>query len=197
MIENAVWINVPQRIEAEWKNVEYFYDIFEAVFHEIPVDALYEEFCDYRPLSDGDISGDAWQAAKVIDAIEGGTVVFHHRVDILWWYFGNMKQPGSSVKRFQHLTRIAEAILVIPHSNAEEERLFSIVRKNKTESRSCLSLDGTLSNILAMKLAYPEGMTPCYTFLPSDDRLQSSKKLHLLTTGNTNKGTKVTLRKNT
>ena len=63
-----------------------------------------------------------------------------------------MKQPGTSVKRFQHLTRIAEAVLVIPHSNPEEERLFSIVRKNKTESRSCLSLDGTLSNILAMKL---------------------------------------------
>jgi len=86
--------------------------------------------------------GTLWQAAKVVDAIEGGTEVFHHHVDILWWYIGNMKQPGTSVKRFQHLTRIAEAVLVIPHSNAEEERLFSIVCKNKTESRSCLSLDG-------------------------------------------------------
>ena len=79
LIENAVWINIPQRIEAEWKNVEYFCDTFEAVFYKIPVDALYEEFCDYRSLSDGDISGDAWQAAKVVDAIEGGTEVFHHR----------------------------------------------------------------------------------------------------------------------
>jgi len=51
---------------------------------------------------------------------------------------------------------------VIPHSNAEEERLFSILRKNKTDSCSCLGLDGTLSNILAMKLAYPEEMTPSY-----------------------------------
>lgn len=98
---------------------------------------------------------------------------------VLTFFGGNiahMKQPGSSAKRFQHLTRIAEAVLVIPHSNAEEERLFSIVRKNKTDSRSCLGLDGTLSNILAMKLAYPEEMTPCYKFRPSDDLLESSKK---------------------
>ena len=108
--------------------------------------------------------------------MEGGTEVFHYRVDILWWYIAHVKQPGSSAKRFQHLTRIAEAVLVIPHSNAEEERLFSIVRKNKTDSRSCLGLDGTLSNILAMKLAYPEEMTPCYKFRPSDDLLESSKK---------------------
>lgn len=72
--------------------------------------------------------------------------------------------------------RIAEAVLVIPHSNAEEERLFSIVRKNKTDSRSCLGLDGSLCNILAMKLAYPEEITPCYKFRPSDDQLKSSKK---------------------
>ena len=176
LIQNAVWINIPQRLEAEWQNVEYFYDRFDAIFHEIPVDALFEEFCDYRSLTDNDIGGDAWQAAKVVDAMEGGTEVFHYRVDILWWYIAHMKQPGSSAKRFQHLTRIAEAVLVIPHSNAEEERLFSIVRKNKTDSRPCLGLDGTLSNILAMKLVYPEDMTPCYKFRPSDDLLESSKK---------------------
>ena len=33
-----------------------------------------------------------------------------------------------------------------------------------------------LSNILAMNLAYPEEMTPCYKFRPSDDLLESSKK---------------------
>lgn len=47
MIQNAVWINIPQRLEAEWQNVEYFYDRFDAIFHEIPVDALFEEFYDY------------------------------------------------------------------------------------------------------------------------------------------------------
>ena len=42
------------------------------------------------------------------------------------------------------------------HSNAGEEQLFSIVRKNKTESRASMRLEGTLSSLLAMKLQYPE-----------------------------------------
>ena len=58
-----MWISAPQRIEGEWGNVEYFYDRFEGVFHEIPVNALYEEFCDYQSPVDGGISGDVWQAA--------------------------------------------------------------------------------------------------------------------------------------
>ena len=57
-----------------------------------------------------------------------------------------------------------------------EEPAEKIVRKNKTDSRSCLGLDGTLSNILAMQLAYPEEVTPCYKFRPSDDLLESLKK---------------------
>ena len=64
--------------------MEYFYDRFDAIFHEIPVDALFEEFCDCQSLTDSDIGGDAWQPANVVDAMEGCTEVFHYRVDILW-----------------------------------------------------------------------------------------------------------------
>ena len=59
---------------------------------------------------------------------------------------------------------------------SKEERLFSIVRKNKTESRSSLQLHGTLSNLLAMKLQYPEESVPCFKFCPTQSLLKSSKK---------------------
>lgn len=42
---------------------------------------------------------------------------------------------------------------------------------NKTDSHFCC-LDGTLSNTLSMKVAYPEQMTPCYKFHPSDYLLE-------------------------
>ena len=58
------------------------------------------------------------------------------------------------------LPKVAEVILVIPHSNAELERLFSIVRKNKSLDRSSLTLDETLSSILATKTMYPESGPP-------------------------------------
>ena len=79
-----------------------------------------------------------------------------------------MVVPDSSFQRFCHLLKVAELVLILPHSNAGEDRLFSMVCKNKTESRSRLKLDGTLSNLLAMKLQYPESIPPCYKFNPSN-----------------------------
>ena len=53
----------------------------------------------------------------------------NYRADVLWWYIANMKVTGSQLKRFKNLFLVAEIVFVLPHSNAEEERLFSIVRK--------------------------------------------------------------------
>ena len=45
---------------------------------------------------------------------------------------------------FERLSAVAMLILVIPQSNAEE-RVFSMVRKNKTAFRPSLDPKGTLS----------------------------------------------------
>ena len=80
------------------------------------------------------------------------------RVDVLWRHIARLGIPETASKRFKYLPNVAELVLVLPHSNAgKEQLLFSIVRKNKTEnSRSSLTLEGTLSNLLAIKLQYPE-----------------------------------------
>ena len=86
---------------------------------------------------------------------------------------------GGTLDKFsnlENLSKVAETVIVVPHSNAEEERLFSIVRKNKTDSRSRLNVDGTLSNILAVKLAYSENSTPCYKWRPDNELLDLAKK---------------------
>ena len=57
-----------------------------------------------------------------------------------------------------------------------EERLFSIVRKNKTESRASMRLEVTLSSLLATKLQYPEQTVPCHKWSPTKELLDSSKK---------------------
>ena len=51
-----------------------------------------------------------------------------------------------------------------------------MVYKNKTDSRSSLRLDGTLSNLLAMKLKYPDTITPCFKWNPDTALLSNSKK---------------------
>ena len=88
----------------------------------------------------------------------------------------NMKVPGSQLKRFKNLFLVAQIVLVLPHSNAEEERLFSIVRKNRCDSRFSLQIEGSLSGILAMKTMYPESDIACPKWKPSDELLQKSKR---------------------
>ena len=119
---------------------------------------------------------DAFEEAKVVDGEQDGKVLFYYRMDVLWWHIANKNIPGTATKRFPHLAKVAELVLVLPHSNAGEERLFSIVRKNKTESRASMKLEGTLSNLMAMKLQYPEQVTPCFKWIPEERLLDSSKK---------------------
>ena len=67
---------------------------------------------------------------------------------------------------------MAKLVLTIPHSNAQEERLFSMVRKNKTAFRPSLDPKGTLSSILAIKLAAQE---PAHSFEPPQDVIAKAK----------------------
>ena len=84
-----------------------------------------------------------------------------------------MKTGDSCNLRFFHLSAIARLVLTLPHSNAGEERVFSLVRLNKTPYRSSLGIDGTLSSILTVKM---NDIEPCYNFEPTDDMLEKSKK---------------------
>ena len=142
---------------------------------DLPRDDVFDEFSDYQTMTDECIGEDVFEEAKVIDGEQDGESMFHYRMDVLWWHITNQNIPGTASKRFPDLAKVAELVLVLPHSNANEER-FSIVRKNKTESRASLKLDGTLSNLLAMKLQYPEQVVPCFKWVPEDRLLDSSKK---------------------
>ena len=148
-------IDVLNRMKSRWENVEFFLEKFPSFFVGIDTDTVFEEFVDYQTLWDEDIDQEAWKEAKVIDKTNGGDdEVFHYRADVLWWYTANMKVPGSQLKRFKNLFLVAEIILVLPHSNAEEERLFSIVRKNRCDSRFPLQIEGSLPFFLLFLCAF-------------------------------------------
>ena len=140
-------------------------------------DKLHEEFIDYQLLSIDDFLKGAFEEAKVIDGNDDSEEVYQYRMVTLWWYICHMEVSQTSIKRFKFLPKVAEIVLLIPHSNAELERLIfiSIVRKNKTDARSSLKLDGTLSSILAMKSKYPESHVTCHTFKPDEEMIKSAK----------------------
>ena len=73
-------------------------------------------------------------------------------MDMVWGYLR---------QRFPLLNEIALAILVIPHSNAADERVFSMIRKNKTEIRSRLDLSTPLNSVMRIKMSLLEQIQPC------------------------------------
>ena len=56
------------------------------------------------------------------------------------------------------LSRLAKVLLVLPHSNSDPERLFSMVRKIETEQRKQLD-SSTVCDFLSVKV---NNDNPCY-----------------------------------
>ena len=119
-------------------------------------------------MESNEVPESVWEAALVKD--DDG--VQYHRMDTIWAHLTSMYSPDG-MPRFSKLGNIAKLVLVLPHSNAEEERLFSMARKNKTAFRPNIKLDGTLSSILTVKLANSK---PCHKFEPAKSVLDLAKR---------------------
>ena len=95
-------------------------------------------------------------------------------MDKIWAHIASLKSPVTHKKKFEKVSKVAHLILILPHSNANEERVFSIVGLNKTDTRNRLRLEGTLSSILTLKMAALK-KTPCFSFEPPSEILRASK----------------------
>lgn len=80
-------------------------------------------------------------------------------MDVVWGFLSTMKTGDGCILKFPHLSRLAKLVLTLPHSNAGEERVFIMIKLNKTPYGSSIGIDGTRSSILTMKLHNAE---PCY-----------------------------------
>ena len=73
-------------------------------------------------------------------------------LDQFWFSMGKIEKPGdTSLKRFGNLAGLCKTLLVLPHSNADPERLFSMVRKIDTEQRGNLS-PSTVQDLISVKM---------------------------------------------
>ena len=66
------------------------------------------------------------------------------------------------------LVKIASSVLTIPHKNAAEERVFSMIKKNKNELRPDLELSKSSDSIMVIKMIKmikmnsPKELIPCH-----------------------------------
>ena len=98
-------------------------------------------------MSEADIPAHNWKESKVVENLDDdGTEVTYHWMDMIW---------GSLQEKLPNLSKVALAVLTIPYSNAGEQRMFSMIRKNKTDFRSNLDLRRSLSSIMTIKMNKP------------------------------------------
>ena len=94
----------------------------------------------------------------------------YHRMARLWVYLGNLRASGTF--KFPKLFKVAQIVLSMPHSNADAERTFSLIGLNKTDTRNRLSLEGTLSSIMTMKMS---SLEPCFRYEPPAEVVKQAK----------------------
>lgn len=131
-----------EKIEnATFSSILYFIKMFPCMLKEVKgsetsedsevIDELKKEFCALQ--------------IENIDSITNSK----KRIDAQWVEVGNLKNASGTFK-FKKISQIMLSLLLIPHSNAECERIFSMVKKNRNEFRSSMS-NRTLESLLILK----------------------------------------------
>lgn len=176
VLQSAQIVDIQRRIQADFTQVAYFVTRFSKLLPYSDTksqEQLFEQFTQYQIMQDSAIPTYVWDDAKVLVKNEGEEQVVYYRMDVLWAYLASKKDLITGQLSFSLLANVAKLVLTLPHSNADEEQVFCLIRQNKTDFRSSLSLDGTLSSIMTVKMASEE---PCYKFEPSSEIIRCSKK---------------------
>ena len=77
----------------------------------------------------------------------------HYRMDTVWGYLR---------QKFPLLSEITLAILVVLHSNAGNQRVFSMMRKSKIEFGSRLDISKSLNSVMRVKMSSPDEIQHYY-----------------------------------
>ena len=105
------------------------------------------------------------------------SVLSTDRVDVQWHLIGQLKNCQGQLK-YDTLSRFMLGLLVIPHSNAASERVFSLVRKNQTDFRPNMGQQ-LLQSILINKTNDSEALA-CHAKHFSEPFLRKAKKSTML-----------------
>jgi hypothetical protein len=131
LLVQAQVADISLRSTATFSALRFFLDKFPCILEtaQCSVDVVQVEFCDYQ----------VEQFSEEIMGME--------RVDSSQWVAIGKLRNAAGRPRFENLSAVMAAVLVIPHSNCDCERVLSTVRKNKTDFRGSMK-PGSLQHLL-------------------------------------------------
>ena len=129
------------------------------------LDELEEVHLICQSMEESEIPKDRWDAAAVLS--DEAKKIVYHRIDIIWAHL----RP-----KLPQVTNIALFLRAIPsHSNAAEERVFSMNGKNNIKFQSILDLATSLNAIMLIKMNQPERLLPCHRWKIPNELLKQCK----------------------
>ena len=91
-----------------------------------------QEFLLLQSITLDDLPNDILQEAAIRADTDVNNITY--RIDVLWYYLSKENIPRTNKSKFDNLIKLAKVILSIIHSNAEEESVFSRIRKRIREN---------------------------------------------------------------
>lgn len=119
-----------------------------------------------------------WRRLKVLINQEQKKELISLDVEEFWHQISKL-EDYSEVLMYKNLADLAKLCLCLPHSNAESERIFSIVTDVKTKKRNRLG-DDTLNSISVIRSSFGAKNIDCTNFEVTKEhlRLHNAKTLY-------------------
>jgi hypothetical protein len=178
VLQHAGVLNFLDKSKYSFTSVVYLADRFRShlQFTQDDLNNLETEFMMYQCMQLSDLSINAKSDATIkITVADHDDTVSSYRLDVLWHYlFTDNNVAGTSRSKFTNLMKIAKLILTLPHSNADEERVFSLINKNKTKFRPNLSTDRTIPSIITFQLNRSHD-EPCFKYEPNAEVCKAAR----------------------
>ena len=159
-LEHAEVLDISLRGKKSFVGIRFWTSTFKCLRPTGGLDELETEFCKYQV--DPEIAE--------FDREE--------RVDVLWGKIASLKSDTGELK-YPLLSSIMKSLCALPHSNADSERVFSLIRKNKTECRASM-LREMLNDLTVVKMSLISRGEVCHSQKFSPDFLTKVKKLSQL-----------------
>lgn len=157
VLVHAEVAQVGKRAEAKFTSIQFFADRFTCLGlnSSEKLNCIQQEFIQYQI---DDLTDEILTSCKA---------------DRQWFLIGQLKDTSMNIK-YELLPKLMIAILVMFHSNADCERIFSFVTKTKTAHRSSMSIE-TLSDLLVQKQYMLANGVKCHEANQSDALLRQCK----------------------
>ena len=152
-LKYAKFVNFVQREHCLFDDVKFVIFRYPALLPTSApqIEMMQEECIECQQLDDSDIPDSVWEEAKLkddSDQVSASTC----RMDVIWGHLLTLKLPNGTLK-FDRINKVPKTVLVLAHSYAGEEKIFSLVRKNKTTSQQSLQVNITLASLLTIKMS--------------------------------------------